>query len=143
VSKSRKGRKVFVVERLAWKVWTFTSYPIYDACDNDGGSFVPVRAFTNRKAAEAFRQTLEAEARATFSPAHLLHDLTREDMQSRVQPLGIELFKAAEKEWDSLKPLRDWWTKHAAELSPEQRAALWKPFDDVAFYRVTEAPLTD
>jgi hypothetical protein len=143
VSKSRKGGKVFVVERVAWKVWTFNAHPIYEPCRRDGGSFVPVRAFTNRKAAEAYRQTLEAEARATFSPAHLEHDLTREDFRARLQALGLKPLNPRSKEWDSLKTFRDWWVEHAAELSPEQRAAVWKVFDEVTFYRVTEAPLTD
>ena len=58
---SRKAAKVFLVERAAFGTSDYDDTPKYYVSDGEEGpSFVPVRAFADKAAADACRKELEA-----------------------------------------------------------------------------------
>jgi hypothetical protein len=141
VSKRRQGQRIYLVERVALLAWIHTGLPSYAPCDSDDGeSYVPVRAFSERKAAEAYRAELEKEARAELSPALFCDYLAPKGLAARLRSFKLEPPKFSKGSNAGLR-FRQWWVEHGADLTAEQRDALWELFPDVSFYRVTAKAL--
>jgi hypothetical protein len=138
---SRKGPTVYLVERAAYKAWDYGGTIQYAASEGDeGASFVPVRAFADKRAAEACRAELEAEARRELPPALFTHELPR-NLAAKLTAAGVTPPKFTGPDYNPAEQFRKWWADHAADLTPAQRAAVWDALKDVAFYRVTETTL--
>jgi hypothetical protein len=143
VSKSRKAARVFLVERVAYTDCALDQMPEYMACaSEDGESFVPVRAFPDRKSAEAYRAQLEAEARAELSPALFCSYNAPKGLAARLRAFKFDA-PTFRKGGDNGEQFRKWWAAHATDLTAEQRAAIWELFTDVSFYRVSETTLAN
>jgi hypothetical protein len=144
MSKARKpgkGPAVYLVERAAYRAWDYSGLH-YGRCDNDEGeSYTPVRAFADKAAAEACRDALEAEARASFSPALFAGYSMPKGLTAKIKKLGLEPPKLDKEAYKQADDLREWWAKNAAEITAEQHAALWAMFDDVHLYRVSTQKL--
>jgi hypothetical protein len=137
MSKARKGAKVWLVERVAFRAWDFRGLHFSRCSTDQGDSLTPVRAFTDRAAAEACRDALEAEERAAFSPALFAADSLPNGLAERIRSLGFEPPKLGKEGYNQADEFRKWWAAHAAEIAPEQQAALWELFGDVKLYQVS------
>ncbi|HET6573016.1 MAG TPA: hypothetical protein VFG68_05395 [Fimbriiglobus sp.] len=138
---SRKGATVYLVERAAYTAWGYGGAIQYTAsASDDGESFVPVRAFADKSAAEACRAELEAEARRELCPALFANELPK-DLTAKLKAAGATPPKFTGPDYNHGEQFRKWWADHAADLTPAQRAAVWDLLDDVTFYRVTEMTL--
>lgn len=105
----------------------------------------PDRVFASKKAAQEYADALNRELRALTNPfaddsepGFLISD------QDKLWAL-LKTFNVAEPKapkggyvkWDQ------WWAKVAAELTEEQRDAVWDAFDEVKWYKVKETTLED
>jgi hypothetical protein len=141
-----KKRELFLVVRMPLAGGhRYGCYPIIGQHENDMRE-VPVRAFAKKADAEAYARELDAEVRAHI-PLPLLAEvidrfdrLTDNALSTRLpallaehgmppitfgrRPIGVEF--------------REWWAKHAADLSADQRAALWEPFAGMTFHWVKQ-----
>jgi hypothetical protein len=144
MSKSRKPRTFYLVERQAYRVWAFQRTPFYGPCsyEDDEKSYTPVKAFADEDEATAYRARLEAEARADLSPALFCEYDVPSGLAERLREMGYEppRFGKGSKNGEVF---RLWWARHAAEITPEQQAAIWELFPDVAIYRVSKISLAD
>jgi hypothetical protein len=141
MSKARKGARVWLVERVALRAWDFDGLHFSRCSSDQGDSLMPVRAFTDEAAAEACRAALEAEDRASFSPALFASYSLPKGLAGRIKSLGLtppKLGKGGHKQADEF---RKWWAAHAADVTPQQQAALWELFADVKLYQVTSQTL--
>lgn len=138
---SRKAATVYLVERAAYKAWDYGGTIQYAASEGDeGASFVPVRAFADKRAAEACRAELEAEARRDLPPAVFACDVPK-GLAAKLKTIGATPPKFTGPDYNHGEQFRKWWADHAADLTPAQRAEVWDAFKGVAFYRVTETTL--
>jgi hypothetical protein len=142
MSKSRKpGLTLYVVERAAYRTLDYDGLH-YLPCESDeGASYTPVRGFADRSEAERCRAELEAEARASLSPALFASYTLPKDLTRRIESLGLEPPKLSKEEHNRARDFRKWWVEHAGELTAEQQSALWALFADVKLYRVRESKL--
>ncbi len=136
------SKVVYVVRRLSWS-------PAYeDGCFAQAGGDsdqpgVPVRAFRDRAAAEAFCRELEAKARQLTPPGRIVGMSGGQDVKrltDGTRRLGLSPFEP-DGEWLDGDELLRWWESVAADATPEQRAGVWELLTDVRFYDVVEAPL--
>ena len=141
MSKTRKGAKVWLVERVAFRAWDFNGLHFSRCSSDEGDSFTPVRAFTDKAAAEACRDALEAEGRATFSPALFASFSLPRGIAERIKSLGFKKPNLGKEGSDQAEEFRKWWAAHAGKITPEQQAALWELFTDVKLYQVTSQTL--
>jgi hypothetical protein len=140
----KKGATVYLVERAAFSASSYGETPQYYVCDGEEGpSFVPVRAFADRAAADACRKELEAEARRNLCPALFVGFEVPGDLAAKLKAVGLTPPKFTGAAYNHGEQFRKWWTAHAAELTPEQKEAVWKAFKSASFYRVTETTLED
>jgi hypothetical protein len=157
VSKRISAETVYVVERAAG-YGVAGDDPVFDPDDPDfdpdsfeePSSYVPVRVFGDRAAAEAYRAECDAEVRAALPPALYAGYESWERIggakavTAALQALGLPPPKfARDNEWRHMDEFRKWWADHAADLTAEQRAGVWKLFDHLRVYRVTARTLED
>jgi hypothetical protein len=141
MSKSRKGGTVYLVERAAYRAWDYDGVK-YTRCSCDQGeSYTPVRAFTDKAAAQACRDALEAEARAALPPALFASYSMPAGLAERIESLGLPAPKLGKEGYKQAEEFRKWWAAHAGQITPEQQAALWELFADVTLYRVSSQKL--
>jgi hypothetical protein len=141
---SRKAATVYLVERAACTALDYggmVRYSISSGDEEEGPSHVPVRAFADKAAAEACRKELEAEARRDLPPALFTWDDVPKDLAAKLAALGLTPPKFTGPDYNHGEQFRKWWAAHAADVTPEQRAAVWALFKGVKFYRVTETTL--
>ncbi|HVK19366.1 MAG TPA: hypothetical protein VM533_20700 [Fimbriiglobus sp.] len=141
---SRKGTTVYLVERAACTVSDYggkVHYGVSSGDDEGGPSHVPVRAFADKKAAQACRKELEAEARRDLCPALFAGYALPKDLAAKLKAIGLTSLKFTGPDYNHGEQLRKWWVAHAAEMTPQQRAAVWDQLKSVSFYRVTETTL--
>lgn len=138
---SRKAATAYLVERAAYKAWEYQGKLHYAASEGDEGpSYVPVRAFADKRAAEAYRKELEAEARRDLCPA-LFVDALPKDLAAKLKAAGVTPPKFTGPDYKHGDQFRKWWADHAADVTPSHRAAVWAAAKGVSFYRVTETTL--
>lgn len=142
MSKERKASQtLYLVERAAFRAYNYSGLN-YAQCGNDeGDSYTPVRAFSDESSAEAFRASLEAEARATLSPALFASYEIPVHLTTRIEVLGLPPLKLHAKSHDQAKEFREWWAAHATEITPEQQSAIWELFENMSIYRVSKKTL--
>ena len=139
---SRKGATVYLVERAAYSASDYGETPQYYASDGeDGPSYVPVRAFADKQAAQACRKELEAEARRDLCPALFVGYEFPGDLAAKLQAAGLTPPKFTGSAYKHGEQFSKWWAAHAADMTPQQRSAVWDAFKGVSFYRVTETTL--
>jgi hypothetical protein len=139
---ARKAATVYLVERAAYSASDYDDTPQYYASDGeDGPSFVPVRAFADKQAAQTCRKELEAEARRDLCPALFVEYEFPGDLAAKLQAAGLTPPKFTGSAYKHGKQFSKWWAAHAAEMTPQQREAVWGAFEGVSFYRVTETTL--
>ena len=140
---SRKGATVYLVERAAYSASDYDDTPQYYNSDGEEGgpSYVPVRAFADKQAAQACRKELEAEARRDLCPALFAGYALPKDLAAKLKAIGLTSLKFTGPDYNHGEQLRKWWVAHAAEMTPQQRAAVWDQLKSVSFYRVTETTL--
>ncbi len=147
MSKAKKAPRIYLVERAAYRTWAFTGLPHYEASEADEGeSYVPLKAFTDRADAEADQTRREAEVRATLPPALFVgYSIPSADKEltRRLKALQLPPLPSGKKNEDLSEKFRKWWVEHGADLTPEQRSALWELFPNVVVYRVTETTLEE
>lgn len=139
----------FLVVRVGWRVtWgggESRPYPDYrDTSDPEDRRFVPVAAFADRIAAEAFMRERELEAARAFNPFEVLGPSTsltslplsefKRRLAALAGPLPDALFDAN----DRLKRWRPWWDDHQPTWSDATLAIVWELFDAVRFYDILE-----
>jgi hypothetical protein len=138
---SRRAAAVYLVERTAYEASDYGETPRYYASGGEEGeSHVPVRAFADKAAAEACRADLEAEARRDLCPALFAYDLPK-NLAAKLKKIGLTPLEFTGAQYEHADQFRKWWGEQAADMAPQQRAAVWRLFPKVAFYRVTEATL--
>lgn len=143
--------RVYLVLRDGFDANDYDGVHYYRSTGDDGEpSLVPVKAFATRKAANEYARQLDADIRSTF-PIPLLAE---EDRQADTKPfavalvaklkeLGIPPIKFGKDEYEHPKQFREWWAKHAKDMSAAQKAALWEPFEGMTFHRVQAVELED
>jgi hypothetical protein len=147
---------VYLVERVGLAVARYIDRSaLHPSGGESGPNRVPVRAFADRAQAEACRDALEEEARQSASPVQFIaYDLpvSGREVESALCDLGLpppELgadpvgydYQARRRQ---VAQLCEWWAEHAAEMSAEQRAALWgRLFSEWRFYDVAELTVRD
>ena len=130
-------KKVYLVQQVRWEhhwdnpEWLFCRDPEVGA---------PVKAFTDRNAAEAFRLRLERQARSGRNPFQHGHELA--DLTALPEgPLRDWLLDAGltPPKW-KLNPvaLSGWWDHHAHQMTEIQRDKVWEALDRVRFYTVVD-----
>ncbi len=134
---SATRKKVHLVQKVRWEHnwedpdWLFCPDP-------EAGA--PVKAFTDRTAAEAFRQGLEREARVGRNPFQ--HGQELSDLTSLPEgPLRDWLLDAGltpPKAKLNLTVLSGWWGHHEEELTELQRDKVWEALDRLRFYIVVD-----
>lgn len=142
--------KAYLVVRVGFEVFQYLGrlpqvVPVSNDHD-DRPAEVPVRAFATREAAEEHARQRDAEIRATFPPPLFADHGEGEDafaarLAERVTALGLPPIKLAKQAFEHGRQFREWWAEHAADMSHEQRAALWEPFAHLTFHRVKEIEL--
>jgi hypothetical protein len=143
MSKARKGT-VHVVERVAYRAWDYDVLHYAPCYAHEGDSFVPVAAFADEAKAEACRDALEADAKASLPPALFCDEIKIPDkLSARLKKLGLTPPKFSKQSYDQGKQFRRWWAEHAAEITPEKQAAIWELFSDIVLYRVRAMELQD
>ncbi len=142
---SRKGATVYLVERAAVTAWgdeQTLHYSVSGGDEEEGPSYVPVRAFADKAAAQTCRRELEAEARRDLCPALFIgYDDLPKDLAANIKKIGLTPPKFTGPEYKHDEQFRKWWAAHAADMTPQQRTAVWNLFKGVSFYRVTETTL--
>lgn len=149
MSKAKKPtakRKVFLVVREALDASDYDGVRYHPPSDDDGEkSYVPVRGFATRKAANEYARHLDAEIRATFAPPLLAETEEENDgkafavaVNAKLKELGLPACRFGKQDYDHPKQFRLWWAANAASLSAEQRAALWEPFAGMTFHTVKQ-----
>ena len=98
-------------------------------------------AFADKQAAQACRKELEAEARRDLCPALFVGYEFPGDLAAKLQAAGLTPPKFTGSAYKHGDQFRKWWAAHAAEMTPQQREAVWGAFKSVSFYRVTETTL--
>jgi hypothetical protein len=143
---------VFVVMRTGFDVSSYRGalpqiYPVTGS-HVDLVAEVPVRGFATRKAATAYARQLDDEVRATF-PAALLTEACGRNESGKLLPqvarraseLGLPPIKLGKEKYNHPTQFREWWAKHAADLSAEQKAALSEALAGMTFHHVKEIEL--
>jgi hypothetical protein len=142
-------RAIFLVERCGLEGdWTNGLATVRPESD-DERDWVPVLAFGSRKKAQALCEQLERQARLTASPflftylgeLEPISEHGAQEWLARIAEL-VDSPPTGEKypckyggiDWHA------WWKAEAAELTDEQRLALWE-LCDLRFYRVHELPV--
>jgi hypothetical protein len=139
---SRKAAAVYLVERAAYSAGDHDETPQYYASGGDEGpSYVPVRAFADKAAAQACRRELEAEARRDLCPALFAGYELPGGLATEIKAAGLTPPKLTGPAYNHGGQFRKWWAAHAADMTPQQRVAVWNLFKGVSFYRVTETTL--
>ena len=141
--------QVFAVARIAWTVEVrgrdFTEFApdqTHDPYDPDW-VVVPVAAFAERGAAEAWMRERELEAARLFNPFWRIApasamvsgscEMRRRRLERLVGAVPDEPFSARKQAgW------RDWWDEHMPMWSDKTLAQVWELFDRVRFYNVLE-----
>lgn len=123
------------------------SYPRPTNDDGERESVVPVRAFATKKDAEEYARQCDEEVQLTFAPPLFTGEDTDDEntfgakVAATVKALGLPAFQPGKYDYESGERFRKWWAEHAADMSHEQRAALWEPFAGMTFHRVKEIEL--
>lgn len=106
---------------------------------------VPVRGFAKRSDAEAFAHELEAELRASFPFPPFVGMAARLPLPEWLPQLlaerGLPPIQLTKAGYHQDAEFRRWWTDNAADLSAQQKAALWEPFAEVRFHHIREIEL--
>ena len=104
----------------------------------------PERVFASKKAAQEHAERLNRELRAHTNPFANAREpgflMSDEDILFRLlKTFGVAKPKLPKghMKWDQ------WWARVAAELTEEQRDAVWDVFDDLKWYEVRETTLED
>lgn len=105
----------------------------------------PDRAFASKKAAQEYAAQLNRELRALTNPfaderepGFIMSD--EEKLWTLLKTFNIvepKPPKGGYVRWDQ------WWARVAAELTEEQRDAVWDVFDEFEWYKVKETTLED
>lgn len=136
--------KVFLVTRTALDVSHATSYHslhYLTSGDSDRINYVPVRAFTTRKAADEFVTQQDEEVRQTFPPPLIYgHSLAGTDqaLSELIRTFGLPACKFGKEIYHHPEQFRKWWKANAKDMSQEQRAALWGPFVAMMIHHIVE-----
>jgi hypothetical protein len=131
-------KRVYLVQKVRWERNWENPKEWYFCPDPEAGA--PIKAFTDRNAAEAFRLSLERQARAGCNPFQHGHDLA--DLTALPEgPLRDWLLDAGltPPKW-KLNPvvLSGWWDQHAEAMTELQRDKVWEALDRVRFYTVVD-----
>lgn len=138
-----KPVRVYLVVRRAFSAGTYEGLS-YGTPETDDGhpNDVPVRAFANKGDAMRFARELDDEIRRTFPPPLFGGEDDDDNAGPRiataVAALGLPAFKGGVYNYLSGRRFGEWWAKHAADLSAEQKAALWEPFQGMTFHQVKQ-----
>jgi hypothetical protein len=147
--KAAKTRTIYLVVRDAFGMTDYDGvHAVREYDDEQELSEVPVRAFSGRKAAVEHARQLDEEVRATFPPPFLVDDdsegLTKQlvaALVAKVKAADLPAIQFGTDAFDHPKQFREWWSENVADMSHEQRVALWEPFAAVTFHRVKEIDL--
>jgi hypothetical protein len=147
-----RGESVNVVRHLAWVADERTGL-WYRRTDHSGRTDFgrPVRVFSNRHEADAFRSQTERQDRTGRNPFDHVRDDAGGPLAGRtslVYPLlhdwlldsgavHIPNPDSTASGWQA------WWERTVPKLSPLQQAKAWEAFDRVRLYDVVEVPWDD
>lgn len=115
--------------------------------DGERDNRVPVRAFATRKAANEYARQLDEELRASFPPPMFAGDDDPDEgerpslasvVSAKLKQLRLPPIKFAKEMHKHGEQFREWWSENAADMSAEQKAALWEPFVDMTFHSVKQ-----
>jgi hypothetical protein len=147
-------QRVHLVQRVGMKIAAFSEQPaFYRSEGEEGTDAVPVRVFTDPAAAGVCRDQLEREARSAMPPVLFMAyqlPVPASQMMSFLRELGLEPpdlgpdagSRNFQQQREQLALLREWWSLHAASLTPEKWEPLWERlFPDWRFYEVVEVVL--
>jgi hypothetical protein len=145
-SESKKG-VLYLVHRIGWWRRHGTQFPLTregtDGVEQIQGR--PVRVFTDRRQAEAFRREQESAITADKNPLEYvdeeLSEITSMDedvFADLVTDLGLE---PPEVEGNGKRHWGIWCADMAEGLTAEHRAAIWPHVDRVQFFQIVEVPL--
>jgi hypothetical protein len=138
------SRSVFLVQRRAilWgELGRLADHPTF-------APYVPLRLFTDRAAADAYRDDIVGRLRPAVNP----FDLERPPMSMADSAFvsclwGLDVVPPEPKvvgshgRWHECFDWRAWWNETAPTLSPEQVEAVWALFDRLRLVEVVELPL--
>jgi hypothetical protein len=136
-----------VVVRVAWSARADGRNMYVERRDLPFGEdrrFVPVAAFADRGAAEAFMREQELEAARVFNPFQVLGPLSTltslspAEFTRRLDTVAGPLPEAQFAAEDRLKHWRPWWDEHQPQWSDTTLAVVWELFDAVRFYDILE-----
>jgi len=138
--------RVYVVARVAWDVDAGSRVVGIDRRDAAGEDrrFVPVAAFADRAAAEAYVRARELEAARVFNPFEMLGStsaltsLPPDEFARRLSALVGPPPDAPLDAYGRLKHWRSWWDDHQPAWPDDTLAAVWELLDAVRFYDVLE-----
>ncbi len=159
----------YLVRRLAWDNWQFTSFSSSEAHqlglgNPSGPRHVPVAVFGTPADAEECAERLSREVRDNRGPFWfasdwaLLSTLDPEDITSRLWQLNPPLpdlpvpglspkkkkswkAKGQERRRKHFYEWREWWDRESGDWTAEQLADAWAVFDKLRFYDVVEIEL--
>jgi hypothetical protein len=159
-----KAGKAYVVQRVPWQ-YVDRSEPMRDP--EPGGAGFPLKVFSDRAAAEAYRRPLEREARQGENPFNYgrypggsfpsLADHTSMptgEFIAWLEAEGLEPPAGQRQAWlaweaqkqshpgrydeGSYKAWWEWWHENSGRWPAEQRERVWDRLDRVRFYDVVE-----
>ena len=131
------------MERVAFKAWDYDVLHYAPSQSDEGQSYVPVSAFADEAAAEACREELTAEAKRTLPPALFAYDGIPAGLAAKIKALGLTPPKFSKQSHEHGDQFVRWWANHAAEITPQQQAAIWELFGEVELYRVNRVELEE
>jgi hypothetical protein len=151
MARKKAKKRLYLVQRLGWNVWEYHGRGQCTRDEEDHG--VPVRAFTDKKSADALCDQLELECRRDLNPfqfeggeMELLTSLDEEGFAAGLQALGLtpptpKTFPYLNS--DTLVDQARWWDATCESMTDVQRAGVWALLDKLKLYRVVQTELED
>jgi hypothetical protein len=150
--RSRQGKDsagaLFVVQKVNWvsdssKSESDPDWNCPSACSESANyPGRPLRAFTERSQAEAFRTAHEAAIRVQRNP--FACGTYFDDVSSAEEPLFYDYLLDLGLDLPAtpvdMKDWRAWWKKTAPKMTRKQLASIWEQMDRVRFFEVVETP---
>lgn len=139
----RPGQDVFVVLRTSWRLYEASNWWRWMRSDQ-GTCGVPVAAFAQLDAADAFQAQMELDVRGhqaspfRFGPALEWGTMHAASIWGTLSTLAPIVFTNMWTDYQGTDQLwSDWWDSVAPGLSPSQVQLAWSLFDRLKFYEVT------
>jgi hypothetical protein len=142
----------YVVQQVRWEYNDEYFYRLGEAGElGDEGSdgTAPLRTFLSRTKAEAWWRKREEQARGDQSPfdyGALMGDLddygslSPAEFRDRLRAAGVSP-PLVSKDGQLREDLSAWWEESVADMTAEQRSAVWDALDRVRFYEIVETTI--